>query len=160
MKPVLGKLLRRSYKEWREICLAYGYLLMAWWYLSVRRQRLDHWLLQTPVPADANNLPNEADRRTIIGSARWVNTAARYPRPWAKCLQRSLALCLLLKRRGFNPQLKIGVRKDNDELQAHAWVEYCGRVINDSQDTPQRFTLMNGRQDMPSAQQLSRAIRG
>ena len=159
MRTVLGKLRRRSSREWREISVAYGYLVLAWWCLSVRRQRLDRWLFQDAMLADIGNFPSPADQRSITRSARWINTAARYPRPWAKCLQRSLALCLLLERRGFNTQLKIGVRKSDDELQAHAWVEYCGRVLNDRQDISQRFTLMNGRQEMPSAQQLSRAIR-
>jgi hypothetical protein len=160
MRTVPGKLLRRTPREWREICAAYGYLLLAWWRLSVRRERLDGWIFQDTGPADGGNLPDEADRRSIIRSAGLINAAARYPRPWARCLQRSLALCLLLERRGFNTQLKIGVRKSGGDLEAHAWVEYCGKVLNDSQDVARNFTLMNGKQKMPSLQQLSRAIRG
>jgi hypothetical protein len=160
MRTVPGKLLRRTSREWREICVAYGYLLLAWWRLSVRRKGLDRWIFQDTRPAEVSNLPNEADRRSIIRSARWINAAARYPRPWARCLQRSLALCLLLERRGFNTQLKIGVRRSGGDLEAHAWVEYFGKVLNDSQDVACNFTLMNGNREMPSVQQLNRAFRG
>jgi hypothetical protein len=66
----------------------------------------------------------------------------------------------LLERRGFNTQLKIGVRKSGGDLEAHAWVEYFGKVLNDSQDVACNFTLMNGNREMPSVQQLSRAFRG
>jgi hypothetical protein len=160
MRTVPGKLLHWTSREWREICAAYGYLLLAWWRLSVRRERLDRWIFQDAQPPCTSSLPNEADRRSIIRSAGWINAAARYPRPWARCLQRSLALCLLLERRGFNTQLKIGVRKSGGDLKAHAWVEYCGKVLNDSQDIARNFTLMNKNNEMPSIQQLSRAIRG
>jgi hypothetical protein len=160
MRTVPGKLLRRTSREWREICVAYGYLLLAWWRLSVRREGLDRWIFQDTRPAEVSNLPNEADRRSTIRSAGWINAAARYPRPWARCLQHSLALCLLLERRGFNTQLKIGVRKSGGDLEAHAWVEYFGKVLNDSQDVACNFTLMNGNREMPSVQQLSRAFRG
>jgi hypothetical protein len=160
MRTVPGKLLRRTSREWREICVAYGYLLLAWWRLSVRRKGLDRWIFQDTRPAEVSNLPNQANRRSIIRSAGWINAAARYPRPWARCLQRSLALCLLLERRGFNTQLKIGVRKSGGDLEAHAWVEYFGKVLNDSQDVACNFTLMNGNREMPSVQQLIRAFRG
>jgi hypothetical protein len=160
MRTVPGKLLRRTSREWRKICVAYGYLLLAWWRLSVRRKGLDRWVFQDTRPAEVSSLPNEADRRSIIRSAGWINAAARYPRPWARCLQRSLARCLLLERRGFNTQLKIGVRKSGGDLEAHARVEYFGKVLNDSQEVACNFTLMNGNREMPSVQQLSRAFRG
>jgi hypothetical protein len=152
MRTVPGKLLRRTSREWREICIAYGYLLLAWWRLSVRRKGLDRWIFQDTRPAEVSNVPDEADRRSISRSAGWINAAARYPRPWARCL--------LLERRGFNAQLKIGVRKSGGDLEAHAWVEYFGKVLNDSQDVACNFTLMNGNREMPSVQQLSRAFRG
>ncbi|HEU5451494.1 MAG TPA: lasso peptide biosynthesis B2 protein [Terriglobales bacterium] len=55
--------------------------------------------------------------------------ARRYP---ARCLVRSLALCWLLARHGFKSEVRIGVRRAGSELDAHAWVERDGAVLNDS----------------------------
>jgi hypothetical protein len=42
-------------------------------------------------------------------------------------------MCYWLEDRGIQPTLKIGVRLERDNrLDAHAWVEYGGGVINDS----------------------------
>jgi len=46
------------------------------------------------------------------------------------CLPQALAARFLLKRRGFDAVLCIGVKKrDDGSLQAHAWVEYEGQVV-------------------------------
>ena len=42
----------------------------------------------------------------------------------ATCLERALVLQRLLQRRGVGTVLQIGVRKDEDLLQAHAWLEH------------------------------------
>lgn len=52
--------------------------------------------------------------------------------PWwqINCLPQALVGHMLLRRRGFNVQLKIGVCKNFDKkLSAHAWLEYGGRVV-------------------------------
>jgi hypothetical protein len=36
-----------------------------------------------------------------------------------------------LRREGLPSQLRIGVRKADGALKAHAWVELCGSVVND-----------------------------
>jgi hypothetical protein len=39
------------------------------------------------------------------------------------CLRESLIFCRIFKRRGLPAELRIGVRKAGDHLDAHAWVE-------------------------------------
>lgn len=68
-----------------------------------------------------------------------VAAAARHGRIRAKCLERSLLLWWLLRRRGAPAALHIGVRKDGDALQAHAWIELDGEVLADSVDVRARF---------------------
>jgi hypothetical protein len=46
-----------------------------------------------------------------------------------KCLQRSAATVLLLRRHGWNAELLIGVKLM--PFQSHAWVEIDGAVVND-----------------------------
>ena len=45
-------------------------------------------------------------------------------------MTRALALMLLLRRRGYPAELRIGVRPSGeDRLDAHAWVEGEGRIL-------------------------------
>jgi len=50
------------------------------------------------------------------------------------CLPTSMALWALLRRRGVETEIRIGVRLDPDGLAAHAWVERDGSPLNDSDD--------------------------
>jgi hypothetical protein len=70
--------------------------------------------------------------------------------PGATCLVRSLTLAHLLLELGHDPALKIGVRpgeKPSGEpaLDAHAWVELHGAVLNDSDDVATRFAVIETR---------------
>jgi hypothetical protein len=70
---------------------------------------------------------------------RFVGIAARnhiYP---MQCLRQSLALQWLLGRRGIITELQLGVRKEEDELCAHAWLEYAGRPIEGSEKVEAQF---------------------
>jgi transglutaminase superfamily protein len=48
------------------------------------------------------------------------------------CLEQSLVLLWLLRRRGIPAELRIGARKESNRFQAHAWVEFDGTVLNDA----------------------------
>jgi hypothetical protein len=43
---------------------------------------------------------------------------------FGKCLAQSLTLWTLLKNKGIQTDLKFGMKKNEDKLLAHAWVEY------------------------------------
>ena len=58
---------------------------------------------------------------------RKVRDGSLFP---GRCLSRSLALWLLLQRRGIAARLRIGCRKLEGRFQAHAWVELMGRPLN------------------------------
>jgi Transglutaminase-like superfamily len=45
------------------------------------------------------------------------------------CLKKALVLQKLLGRRGIRAVLKIGVRKDETDLKAHAWLEHGGEIL-------------------------------
>ena len=55
------------------------------------------------------------------------------------CLPRSLLVFWLLKSRREPVSLRIGVNKEGASLQAHAWVETQGIVLNDDPEQVQRF---------------------
>jgi hypothetical protein len=78
------------------------------------------------------------DQMAHVG--RLVNIAARYGPARAACLTRSLVLLRVLRQLGMTAELRIGVRGLRDrELDAHAWVEYNGRPLNDRDTIAEDF---------------------
>jgi len=71
--------------------------------------------------------PRDGDR---VG---WAVEAVARRLPGATCLVQSLAAQALLRRRGYLPELHIGVRGRGRDaalpLEAHAWLECNGRVV-------------------------------
>jgi hypothetical protein len=72
---------------------------------------------------------------------RLVDVAARYA--GGACLARSVVLCFLLERRGVPARLRIGVRKQDGQLQAHAWVEAAGIRLNEAPDIGSRYAAFD-----------------
>ena len=143
MSTILSKLVKLTPAHWWGLSVASLYLLLAGWRLFVLKHNLDRWAV-TGSRHRVSRPVTETERAAFARRARWVNAVARHPLPWARCLQRSLALCLWLEREGFQPQLRIGVRKEGVALEAHAWVEYSGEVLNDTQDVSQEFAPLTG----------------
>jgi hypothetical protein len=110
---------------------------LALWAVGFRRWQA---LLDRLSPAGA---AAEGDEAALVrqgrAAARLVDAAARRGAYRATCLPRSLVLWWLLRRRGIAADLRIGVRKEAAEFQAHAWVEYRGTVLNDGTDVSERF---------------------
>ena len=79
-------------------------------------------------PASAVPLAAQA---SAVRLGQLLDIASRHGPYAATCLRKSLALWWLLRRRGLSAELRIGVAKVDAQMQAHAWVELAGRVIND-----------------------------
>jgi hypothetical protein len=77
--------------------------------------------------------PGARDQAAQLGrSTMWV--ARRLPFH-CNCLVQSVALISMLRRRGIDADLKVGVcqdQKGEHGIAAHAWVEFDGNVILDS----------------------------
>jgi Transglutaminase-like superfamily len=87
------------------------------------------WLTQgTAAPGSAGRAEIEL-ARTV---ARWAAAAARHLPFSANCLDRSMTLWWLLRRRGIAADLRIGGRKENGRFEAHAWVELGGEALDDA----------------------------
>lgn len=71
--------------------------------------------------------------------ARLVDSAARHCLVVTNCLPQSLVLWWWLCREGFEAELRIGVRKAGQTMEAHAWVELFGQALNNQADVEQRF---------------------
>ena len=60
----------------------------------------------------------------------WAVNATGRRFPGTTCLSAAIVAYAMLRRRGRDPQLRIGVRHSRDRtLDAHAWVECGGRVV-------------------------------
>jgi len=78
--------------------------------------------------------PDELRADTTLFTA----VVRRCPLPM-KCLGRSVALCWLLRLRHVDATVHIGVRKNQHDLDAHAWVQCGDFVINEAEDVTERY---------------------
>ncbi|HVL68889.1 MAG TPA: lasso peptide biosynthesis B2 protein [Vicinamibacterales bacterium] len=93
-------------------------------------------LLRRPLGARVGGLDDLASAREL---ARAVGRASNNGPYAGNCLSRSLALLWMLRGRGIVGELRYGARTADGKLEAHAWVELNGRVLNDRQDVETRF---------------------
>lgn len=59
------------------------------------------------------------------------------------CLPRSLLLRWLLGQQGVASELRIGARTVHGEMQAHAWIEYLGRPLNEDENVHERYAAFD-----------------
>ena len=64
--------------------------------------------------------------------ARLVERAGSFYPLKATCLKKSLVLMTILRRRGFSPELRLGVKKADDEFSSHAWIVCEGETFLDA----------------------------
>ncbi len=75
----------------------------------------------------------EADPDNLRAAERLAEMAAIAGRRGAitvTCLRQALMVHWLLRRRGFTPELKIGMRSLDGVVDGHAWVELGGVPLN------------------------------
>src|SRR5262249_38148149 len=80
--------------------------------------------------------PREISGETTVQAqltARMVRAAARYGFGNPSCLEESLVLLHLLNVQGIAAQLRIGVKKNIPQFEAHAWIELDGKPLNESE---------------------------
>jgi Transglutaminase-like superfamily len=88
-------------------------------------------------PAPRPALPEAVER-----TAYHVALAAAFFPGRAICLEQSLTLYVLLRRRGIAAQLKLGVQPF--PFAAHAWVELDGEPVNEDPEAVAKFLPMAG----------------
>jgi len=100
---------------------------------------------QTILSFFQKNIPAEPpiDLRPRLARARHIIRYTRLHGPFkGNCLSRSVLMQLLLQNQGISSQMIIGVRFDNAEFKAHAWLERDGNPLNERRDVRQRFSVM------------------
>jgi hypothetical protein len=121
--------------EQRTLLVAATCLPLFWVCLRLGGLARMQALLQRPPVRRSDQAPLQE----VQALGRLVNLAARRSFGPVTCLTRSLLLIWLLRRRGVQGLLCIGVRLGEGDLVAHAWVEFEGMPINDEADIGSRF---------------------
>ncbi len=96
--------------------------------------RLGLWLLPFRnllklVTSINESINSKTAKLFTLNQITWaVNVATRYMPGGAKCLARALTTQVLMNWCGLKPELRIGVSKSEIGLEAHAWIEYQGKI--------------------------------
>jgi hypothetical protein len=85
-------------------------------------------LLQYFIPLAYGSQNPEAQARAAL-TAQMVRAAASHGVGNPTCLEVSLALWWLLARQGIASDLRVGIRKDGEKFEAHAWIECGGTTL-------------------------------
>ena len=101
---------------------------------STLRKTLSHATAQT----DSNSL-----NKQIALTAHMVNAADRHGLVHPSCLVKSLTLWWLLGRQGITSQLRVGVRKEDEQFEAHAWVEHEGIAVNEPEERHHHYAAFD-----------------
>jgi hypothetical protein len=129
-----------SWSERRVLILAM--LLLPLFHIGLRilgLPRLLAWIARSP--AFGRGSHSREDLATIGALVDIAGNHGPFP---ATCLTRSLLLHWLLRCRGVDSDLRIGVRFSAGKLEAHAWLEHAGEPLNDQQDIAAQFAPFHG----------------
>lgn len=153
--------MKETMETWRKFCRKSGFeqklaveaaatLTATWTGLRLMGYRRWRNLLARFLPGPKQQAANqvsidsntqEEESRTI---ARMGAAAARHIPLETNCLEQSLTLWWLLRRRGYPADLRIGVRKDTGRFEAHAWVEVNGVVLSEAGNVHTHFVPLEG----------------
>jgi len=85
---------------------------------------------------------DSADQLVYL-TACMVQAADRHGLTHPSCLTKSLTLWWLLGRQGITSRLRIGIRKENGRLEAHAWVEREGIALNEPEERHRHYSAFD-----------------
>jgi len=114
----------------------WGVVLRCLWLIpaaeaSVRWRAPQQWLV-TDADTRASSSPETTAQ--AAQAARWVDAVYRRLPFSPTCLTRGLVLAQVLRWRGVPCRLRVGVRKQDGRLEAHAWVECDGQALAETGD--------------------------
>ena len=130
-----------TYEEWLLLVTALVLLPLIAVALHLTGFRRTHQLMSLFSGKGSPETPRQETPLPNAGQvARMVTVAANYGPYRANCMKKSMLIWWLLKRRAIHTEIRIGICKHPSELQAHAWVEFDGKVLNDRQNIAEQFT--------------------
>lgn len=138
---LLRRLIRLRSRDWAELLSAQAALVSAQlevWTRPVGR------LVTASSPSTTETTPAALRVTDARRLAVAIDRAAKYGAFRPKCLVRAIALHRMLAARGIEQSLiRIGVRQQNGEFAAHAWVEYGNLVLGDRETHTRTFAQLS-----------------
>jgi len=113
-------------------------LSLRWRGLRATQATLQRFLSKNNQECDASLV-----RRVVPVTARMVNAADRHGLVHSSCLAKSLTLWWLLGRQGVSSHLRIGIRKEKEKFEAHAWVERDGVALNEPDEPHDHYAAFD-----------------
>jgi len=110
--------------------------------LRLRGFRKTQAFLQKFLSLPRHSTDSSASSRADL-TVRMVRAAVRYSPGHPTCLDESMTLWWLLERQGIGAELKVGVRKDGEKFEAHAWVERDGLALNEPESKHKHFAAFD-----------------
>jgi hypothetical protein len=95
------------------------------------------------------NISSESENQDLQRTVRMVKAAVHYSLGHPSCLEESLTLWWLLARQGISSELRIGIRKQAEKFEAHAWVERDGLALNEPEAKHRHYAAFDA--DFPPA---------
>jgi len=125
---------------------AAGGLLATW--LGLRLAGFRRWKSVlahlAPSTGTTTRQPVASQKQSAEVIARMAASAARNIFFGTNCLEQSLVLWWLLRRRGILAELRIGARKEFERFEAHAWVEVDSAALNNAGAEHLHFVPFDG----------------
>jgi hypothetical protein len=69
---------------------------------------------------------------------------SEHPYRYGNCLERSLVLCRYLSAAGSDPELLVGMRRGENELEGHAWVVARGHPVGEPPESLEGYAQIVG----------------
>ena len=124
------------------------------WSLRLRGYGKTFTWLQKRVQFQARGTQSSSEaREEVQATCRMVWAALRYSLAQYSCLEESLTLWYLLRKQGIPACLRIGVRKENEKFEAHAWVEHDGEALNQDEAMHKHYAAFEEDLPEPPAEQ-------
>ena len=143
--------LRRKAEMWRSLSKSDRALVKRAMFLlpivaaslkTVGLRRTQSWLTRNSLGPIVP--PTEQTRSNVRRTAQMVAVACRRHPLRNGCLPRTIVLWSLLRRRGIEADVRIGVCCDTEgAVKAHAWLEWNGEVLNDAADVARQYLPFN-----------------
>ena len=110
-----------------------GLALRVFGYVKTRR-----WLERNS-SVEARRMATPSELEAAESLAQLAAIAGRHGPVSTTCLRQSLLVYWRLRRQGLSPELKLGVRKVDAVMDAHAWVELEGKALAPAEITHRPF---------------------
>jgi hypothetical protein len=104
-----------------------------------------HKITEKLIPIkEVKSSPSEADNTVYQAKeiTRIVAIGAEHGFFQASCLRRTFLDWVFLRRNGIQSSICFGVRRIGQQLEAHAWLEYEGIVINDVASVQENYLVL------------------